>query len=324
MERPQRPERAAVKVAIPAGMREALQPRLDSRIEVSWFHDTESGIGAAADSDVLWIGSPAFGRGEDIERAIEAARRLRWLTTPAAGVEGMPLQAIASRGLTLTNGAGLHAVPIAEFVVMAMLAAAKEFREFVRAQDRSEWMSQPPTLGELQGSSALIVGLGGIGQAIAERLRAFGVEVTGVRRSGAGGSLRPEQWRDRLAGFDWVIIAAPLTGGTTHVIGESELRAMKRTAWLVNIARGGLVDQTMLVRALREGWIGGAYLDVTDPEPLPSESPLWTIPNVIISPHSSALSARLYERVAELFFDNLDRFLSGRPLRNVVDLGAGY
>lgn len=319
-----RAERPPVRVAIPIAMREALQRRLPSGIEVSWFDDTESAIRAAADSEVLWIGFPGSGRREDIERALEAGPHLRWLTTPAAGVDGMPLDAIAKRGLTLTNGAGLHAVPIAEFVVMAMLAAAKDFPEFVRAQDRSEWLNQPPSLGELQGSRALVVGLGGIGQAIAERLRAFGVEVTGVRRSSAEGSLGPDQWRPRLPDFDWVIIAAPLTSGTTHVIGESELRAMKPTAWLVNIARGGLVDQDTLVRALREGWIGGAYLDATDPEPLPSESPLWTMPNVIISPHSSAASTRLTERMAELFLDNLDRFLSERPLRNTVDLRAGY
>jgi phosphoglycerate dehydrogenase-like enzyme len=119
-------------------------------------------------------------------------------------------------------------------------------------------------------------------------------------------------------------LATPLTTGTTHAIGEPELRAMKRTAWLVNIARGALVDHAALVRALREGRIGGAYLDATDPEPLPPESPLWTMPNVIISPHSSAASTRLTERMVGLFLDNLDRFLSERPLRNVVDLEAGY
>jgi phosphoglycerate dehydrogenase-like enzyme len=311
-------------MAIPAGMREALQQGLAGAVEVSWYDGTDSAIHAAADSEVLWIGSTAFGRREDIERAIEAGPHLRWLTTPAAGVDNVPLDAIQKRGLTLTNGAGLHAVPIAEFVVMAMLAAAKRFPEFVRAQARSEWLSQPSALGELQGSRALVVGMGGIGQAIAGRLRAFGVELTGVRRSSAEGSLRPDEWRARLGDFDWVILATPLTTGTTHAIGEPELRAMKRTAWLVNIARGALVDHAALVRALREGRIGGAYLDATDPEPLPPESPLWTMPNVIISPHSSAASTRLIERMVGLFLDNLDRFLSERPLRNTVDLRAGY
>jgi phosphoglycerate dehydrogenase-like enzyme len=313
-----------LELAIPVGMREALEPRLPEGVQVTWFDDTDGAIRAAANSEVLWIGFSAFGRREDIERAIEAGPRLRWLTTPAAGVEGVPLETVERRGLALTNGAGLHAVPIAEFAVMAMLAAAKGFPEFVRAQDRSEWLSPPPERGELQDSRALVVGLGGIGRAIAGRLRAFGVEVTGVRRSGAEGTLGPDQWRPRLADFDWVILAAPLTTGTTHVIGETELRAMKRTAWLVNIARGGLIDHAALVRALREGWIGGAYVDATDPEPLPSESPLWTMPNVIVTPHSSAISTRLTERVVDLFLDNLDRFLSERPLRNLVDLRAGY
>jgi phosphoglycerate dehydrogenase-like enzyme len=311
-------------LALPSTMREALEPRLPDGVDTTWYEDRESALRAAAGAEVLWIGFPAFNSSEAIEKAVNEGRELRWLTTPAAGVDHFPLDAIRRHRLTLTNGSGLHAAPISEYVVMALLAAAKGFGELVRAQDRSEWLSRPPALGDLDGSRALVVGMGNIGGAIAERLRAFGVEVIGVRRSGAGGSLRPDEWRAKLPDFDWVILATPLTADTSQVIGASELRAMKQTAWLANIARGRLVDQPALIEALREGSIGGAYLDANDPEPLPPESPLWNMPNVIITPHSSWASSRLDGKAADLFLDNLDRYRSGNALRNVVDLEAGY
>jgi phosphoglycerate dehydrogenase-like enzyme len=311
-------------LALPSTMREALEPRLPSGIDTSWYDDREGALSAAARAEVLWIGFPAFQSREDIEKAVNEGRELRWLTTPGAGVDQFPLDAIRRHRLTLTNGSGLHAAPISEYVVMALLAAAKGFGELVRAQDRAEWLSRPPALGDLEGSRALVVGMGNIGSAIAERLRAFGVEVTGVRRSGADGSLRPDEWRARLPDFDWVILATPLTADTSGVIGPSELRAMKQTAWLANIARGRLVDQPALIQALGDRSIGGAYLDANDPEPLPPESPLWKMPNVIVTPHSSWASTRLDAKVADLFLDNLNRYRSGNALRNVVDLDAGY
>ncbi len=305
-------------------MREALEPRFPDGVDTGWYEDTEGALRAAAGAEVLWIGFPAFQAREDIEKAVNEGRGLRWLTTPAAGVDHFPLDAIRRHKLRLTNGSGLHAAPISEYVVMALLAAAKGFPDLVRAQDRPEWLSRPPALGDLEGSRALVVGMGNIGSAIAVRLRSFGVEVTGVRRSGAGGALRPDEWRARLPDFDWVILATPLTADTTRVIGPSELRAMKQTAWLANIARGRLVDQPALIGALRDGSIGGAYLDANDPEPLPPESPLWSLPNVIITPHSSWASSRLDGKAADLFLDNLNRYRSGAALRNVVDLEAGY
>jgi phosphoglycerate dehydrogenase-like enzyme len=305
-------------------MRELLGARLPEGIDVTWYGDLEEALRAAGNAEVLWISFPSFKSREHIEKAVDEARQLRWVTTPAAGVDSFPRDAIRGRRLTLTNGSGLHATPIAEYVVMALLAAAKGFPELVRAQDRSEWLSSPPALGELEGSRALVVGMGSIGGAIADRLRALRVEVTGVRRSGAEGSLRPDEWRAHLPSFDWVVLATPLTTGTSHLVGSSELAAMKKTAWVANIARGGLIEHEALVEALRTGSIGGAYLDATDPEPLPPESPLWKLPNVIISPHSSWASTRLDQRAAELFLDNLERYRSGRPLRNLVDLEAGY
>ena len=313
-----------MRVALPAGVREWLGRPLPDGTEARWYEDGDEPAALVGGAEVLWLGFKPFDSAEAVVEAVEAGPDLRWLSTTGAGVEWLPLETIQRHRLTLTNGSGLHATPISEYVLMALLAAAKGFPELVRAQDRSEWLGRPPKLGELQGTRALVVGMGSIGTAIAERLRAFGVEVTGVTRSGRDGSLRPDQWRARLGEFDWVILATPLTAASARLVGASELAAMKETAWLANIARGGLVDQEALVAALRERSIGGAYLDATDPEPLPAESPLWKLPDVILTPHSSWASKSLQRRSADLFLDNLERYRSGRPLRNVVDLEAGY
>jgi phosphoglycerate dehydrogenase-like enzyme len=243
-----------------------------------------------------------------------------------SGRDNHPLELYRERGVLLTNGSGLAAGPIAEALVLAMLAAAKRFPDLVRAQDRAEWLPRPPGLGELQDTRALVLGYGEIGRAAAARLRGFGVEVTGVRRQPVEDPavIGPEDWRPRLAEFDWVLVTVASVAANRHLVGAPELAAMKPGAWILNVTRGWIVDQAALLEALRAGPLGGAYLDVTDPEPLPAESELWRLPNVIVTPHSSWASARFGERAAALFLDNLGRFLTGAPLRNVVDLQAGY
>jgi phosphoglycerate dehydrogenase-like enzyme len=164
-----------------------------------------------------------------------------------------------------------------------------------------------------------------MGKAIAARLTAFGVEVTGVRRSDGPGVLGPNAWRQRLGEFDWVILSAPSTAETAKLIGASELVAMKKSAWLVNMGRGPVIDHAALIAALKSGEIAGAYLDVTDPEPLPTDDPLWALPNVILSMHlSGRAQTGLFDRGARLFLENLDAYRQGRPMRNEVDLSRGY
>jgi phosphoglycerate dehydrogenase-like enzyme len=178
---------------------------------------------------------------------------------------------------------------------------------------------------ELSQSRALIIGMGAIGRAIAERLAAFGVAVTGVRRSPSSepGLIAPDAWRARLGEFDWIVLAAPLTAATRRMIGAEELARMKASAWLVNIARGGLVDQPALIAAAPR--IGGAILDVADPEPAPPDDPIWGVPNLIVTMHMSGnAQTRMWERAAALFLENLERYRAGQPLRNVADLDAGY
>lgn len=311
-----------MKVALPVEFRAQLEA-FPASVAATWYETgAEAAAAVRAGAEVIWVA----GVGSELQDAIAASRQLRWVHTHGAGTERHPLALYRGCDLIFTNGSGVGAVPISEYVVMMMLAAAKRLPELVRAQDRGEWLNVGPGNGELFGARALIVGYGEIGRAIAARLSPFGADVVGVRRRPGGepNVIGIDEWRSRLGEFDWVILSTILTGETRHMIGSGELGLMKRTAWLVNISRGGLVDQTALTRSLESNTIGGAYLDVTDPEPLPADSSLWRLPNVILSPHSSWTSGRFARRSADLFLENLERYRSGKGLRNVVDLEVGY
>ncbi|MGH6782653.1 MAG: D-2-hydroxyacid dehydrogenase, partial [Sphingomonadaceae bacterium] len=184
-----------------------------------------------------------------------------------------------------------------------------------------------PRTTELYESRALIIGYGAIGSAIGERLKGFGVQVTGVKRTPSDDPtiVTPDRWRGLIGDYDWVILAAPSTGETKALIGESELAAMKSSAWLINIARGDVVDQDALISALQRCQLAGAFLDVTTPEPLPTESPLWSMPNAILTSHlSGRAQTKMFQRSAQLFLRNLERYRADEPLENQVDLLLGY
>jgi phosphoglycerate dehydrogenase-like enzyme len=202
---------------------------------------------------------------------------------------------------------------------------AKGYRDVVRAQDRHDWLMDSPGKVELYGSKALLLGYGAIGKLVEERLKAFAVDVTVVRRSPGENTLTPDQWRARLGDFDWVILAVPATLETDGMIGADELAAMKPTATLINIARGSVVDQGALVTALQSGQIGHAFLDVTTPEPLPTDNILWTLPNAHITMHLSGRAQdKMFVRSAQRFLDNLARWERGEPVTPQVDLALGY
>jgi phosphoglycerate dehydrogenase-like enzyme len=214
---------------------------------------------------------------------------------------------------------------IAEYVVMLMLVHAKGYREVVRAQDRHEWLSDSPGKMELAGSRALLLGMGAIGGLVKTRLEAFDVDVVPVRRSAAPGALGPDQWRERLHEFDWVILAVPATPETDAMIGAAELAAMKPSAVLVNIARGAVVDQDALVTALQAKAIGGALLDVTTPEPLPQGHALWSLENAHLTMHlSGRAQSKMFVRSAERFIENCRRYVAGEPLAPIFDPARGY
>jgi phosphoglycerate dehydrogenase-like enzyme len=311
-----------MRILLPSALRDHLGG-LPEGVEPAWYAGYEECRAAVADAEVLWL--DFFGR-RQIESVLREGARLRWVFSRGAGMDRQPLEAYRERGIVLTNGSGLAAGPISESLVLAMLAAAKRFPDLVRAQDRAEWLPRPPGLGELHGSRALVLGYGEIGRAAAARLTGFGVEVVGVRRRPAEDPavIGPGEWRRRLPEFDWVLVTVASTEANRRLVGAAELAAMKPGAWILNVTRGWIVDQAALLDALRAGRLGGAYLDVTDPEPLPADSELWRLPNVIITPHSSWASARFAERSAALFLDNLGRYLAGTALRNRVDLEAGY
>ena len=260
-------------------------------------------------------------------RAIALGTSLKWVTTIYAGLDAFPLQQLKTQGARLTNGVGINATAVAEYALMGMLALAKRLPDIVRAHDRAEWLKDAPGKVELEGSKALIVGYGAIGQRIGRQLKGFGVHVTGVRRapSAEPDMLGPDDWKPRLGKFDWVILAAPATAETARMIGAKELKAMKPTAFLVNIARGTVIDQDALIAALQAGEIAGAHLDVTDPEPLPADHPLWRAPNALVTMHlSGRAQTHMFPRAAALFVENLGRYRRGEKLVNEVDLEAGY
>jgi phosphoglycerate dehydrogenase-like enzyme len=307
---------------LPAMARPLLEAHLPDWLNVRWFASREEALRMAPGAEIGWLDMIDKSA---MAEAIGAATSLKWLSSIYAGVDGMPLDQLRAQGTIVTNGAGINAITIAEYVVMAMLTVAKGYRDVVRAQDAHEWLLDSPGKVELFGSRALLLGYGAIGQLVAERLRAFAVDVTVVRRTPGEGSLAPDQWRTRLSDFDWVILAVPATPETDGMIGADELAAMKSTATLINIARGSVVDQDALVAALTAKRIGAAFLDVTTPEPLPADHLLWTLDNAHISMHLSGRAQTLmFQRSATRFLANLSRWKAGQPLEPMVDLALGY
>ncbi|MDJ0978815.1 MAG: D-2-hydroxyacid dehydrogenase [Erythrobacter sp.] len=310
------------KLAISGLIRPLLEPRFPGDLDVRWFMTKEEAIDAVADAEIGWFD---MNEQDAMAETLLAAKKLKWLNSIYAGLDFLPMDVLIERGITVTNGAGINAITIAEYVVMGMLAMSKGYRDVVRAQDRREWLTDSPGKRELYGSEALLLGYGAIGKLIKPRLEAFDVEVTVVRRTPAEGALTPDQWRGKLGEFDWVILAVPATPETDNMIGADELAAMKRDAVLVNIARGAVVDQEALVAALEAKSIGGAFLDVTTPEPLPAEHPLWGLDNAHITMHLSGRAQdKMFIRSAERFLDNLQKYRRGEPVSPIFDPARGY
>jgi phosphoglycerate dehydrogenase-like enzyme len=303
-------------------IRPLVEGRLPDWVEPRFFQSKEEAMTLAPEAEIGWFD---MYEKRDMAAAITAAAKLKWLNSIYAGIDGLPLDLLQERGTVVTNGAGINAITIAEYVVMGMLTVAKGYRDVVRAQERRDWLMDSPGKVELYGSKALLLGYGAIGKLIEERLKAFAVDVTVVRRSPGPNTLTPDQWRGRLGEYDWVILAVPATPETDGMIGAAELAAMKPTATLVNIARGAVVDQDALVAALDARRIGSAFLDVTTVEPLPVDDPLWSLDNAHITMHLSGRAQdKMFIRSAERFLENLDRWHRGEPVEPRVDLTLGY
>src|SRR6266852_9533503 len=263
------------------------------------------------------------------------AKKLKWIHSTAAGVAQLMYPELRDSGILVTNPSGIFSVPMAEHALGLLIALARNFPDSVRGQDRSRWSQQeiwdkPQHLTELSGRVLLIVGYGSIGRQVAKRAKAFDMRVWGVTRSGAGEGANVEkiiaavQLQEALPGADYVLICAPETAETKHLIGAAEIARMKRGARLINVGRGSLLDEAALVQALESGALGGAALDVAQTEPLPAGSPLWKAPNLFITPHTSGVSDRLWDRQAAILIELLERWFDGRELFNRVDFLRGY
>ena len=271
------------------------------------------------------------------DETLDLAPHLRWIALPSAGADHA-LQAglVRADGPIVTTARGIHAVPISEFVFSVMLLWARHWPQMLALQHAHDWPAQERRAAlmarELHGATLGLVGLGAIGRRVAQLGRCFGMRVVATRRGAAPGETDPDvdallplaQLDALLAQADFVVIAVPSTPATHHLIGAPQLAAMKPSAFLVNIARGTVIDEPALVEALRAGALAGAGLDVFESEPLPAESPLWNMPNVFISPHISGTSPVYSRRFTDLLLDNLARYRAGQPLRNVVSLERGY
>ena len=276
--------------------------------------------------------------GFGISRALfVAAPTLRWVHSAAAGVGAVLFDEMRRSEALLTNSAGVHAVPIAEHVTAGVLhllraldIAGVQQRE--RRWDKAPFVNDASRVRELGDSRVLVIGAGGLGSAIAQRLSAFGASCTGVRRRP---ELGPPAGFDRVVGpdaldveipaADIVVLSAPSTPATTGLLDARRIALLPRGAIVVNVARGALLDESALVNQIERGHLRGAVLDVFSEEPLPASSPLWALPNIVLTPHVSAVSpARFWERELSLFTDNWRRYARGEPLRNLVDKQAGY
>jgi phosphoglycerate dehydrogenase-like enzyme len=290
-----------------------------------------------------WLSSDAF------DRLLARAPHLAWVHSATSGVERALTPASRERGLIVTNARGVFSRPIAEYVMMMILGVSRRLPQLLELQRERTW--QPLEGAELRDVTVGIVGLGSIGRAVGALATAFGCRVVAVRRrpesaDGPGGDGMsgtavdesdrtfgevmldrvggPETLPELLGESDFIVLAAPLTPETEDMINAETLAMVKPGAWLINVARGRLIDERALLRALRDGPLGGAVLDTFRDEPLPPMSSFYDLPNVIVTPHTAWSSGRVLDRSVELFCDNLRRFAKGEPLLNVVDPAAGY
>jgi phosphoglycerate dehydrogenase-like enzyme len=271
---------------------------------------------------------------EGLAEVVNGLPRLRWVHATSAGageqVRKAGLSPEALKRVVITTSSGVHAVPLAEFAILGLLAMAKELPRLIEDQRAKAWPEVRRPFRELSGQTLFLLGLGEIGREVARLGKALGMRTVGFRRTEGP----PPEWVDEVHGpqrlaelagqADAMVVSLPMTEQTAGLVDRATIERLPASCIFVNIGRGGVVDEPALIAALRDRRIAGAVLDVFATEPLPVDSPLWTLPNVLVTPHAVAVSPRENERIAELFADNLRRYLDGRPLRNVVEPGVFY
>lgn len=253
----------------------------------------------------------------ELQELLKVAKRVSWIHTGSAGFDWVMVPEVERRGITVTRSLDVMSIPIAEFVLAAMLHHAKRVPALVDAQARRSW--EPPMHLELRGKTVLVVGVGSIGRRVAGLCKAFGMHVLGVKRDASAHETvdemhPPARLSELLPRAHFVVLCTPSTPETDGMIGEAELEAMREDGYLINVARGSLVDDDALISALVAGSIAGACLDAYECEPLPASSPLWTAPNLLLSPHASYRTPEIRDRVIEEFSANLRRRLAGESV----------
>jgi len=263
---------------------------------------------------------------------LATAPKLRWFQQWGAGADWLlRYPEVAKRDLTITNTSGIHPIQITEHVFATLLAFARQLPKSYAAQKQGEWIKFANNdLFELDGKTMLIVGVGAIGERTAKLAKAFGMRVVGMKRNveeevqDVEKMVKPDALHDVLPEADVIVLTIPLTTDTKNFIGQQELELMKDDACLINIGRGGTIDEDALLEVLKEGKLSGVGLDVFEEEPLPESSALWRQERVLVTPHYAGLSPRYDERAFEIFFENLERYVKGQDLTHVVDKELGY
>lgn len=293
-------------------------------LEFRYAIDPDEYLANVVDAEIIF--SKQFPPG-----TLERGRQLRWIQTGTAGVNHLLEAGIGNYPILLTNARGAHGTPIAEQTLSLMFAFANRLPTLLRGQLTRQWVAKRAIAEkfELAGQTLCVIGLGDIGGTLAQKAKLLGMRVIGVRRTaesfpGLDRQYTPGQLLDALPQADHVALCLPLTNATTAIVGAAELQAMRSTAYIYNVGRGASIEPNALLQALQEGWIAGAGLDCTEPEPLPLDSPLWAMENVILAQHTSGSSPYNSDRITQIFLDNLGRYRRREQLNNIVDLTVGY
>jgi phosphoglycerate dehydrogenase-like enzyme len=298
-------------------------------IDVVESKDKKEALQLIEDGDILYAGFFS-------KELFLAAKRLKWIQTSGAGVEGFLFPEVVNSQVIVTNAGGVHPTPVSEHVIGMMLCFCRKLHVFIRNQTEKKWeraesWTSTEQIWELSGKTLGIIGLGRIGTEIATKAKCLGMKVIATKRdpshtpmTSVDRLIRSADLSELLAESDFTVLSLPLTKETQGMIGEAQLKSMKRTGILINVSRGKIIQEDKLIEALKQGWIAGAGLDTFENEPLPEKSELWNFKNVIITPHIAGLTPYYMERLTNIFCDNLNHFIRNEPMINVVDKTHGY
>ncbi len=301
-----------------------IKERLGDRVEVIKVKDFEKAGAELVDAQVLLTNQM-----EIDQRNLEKMKNLEWIQCVFSGINHFPLSYLKDRGIILTNAKGVHRIQMSEFILSLLLSIVRKSYHYTKAHLAGKW--EPIKIDELYGKTIGFIGVGVIAREAARKLKAFDVRIIGVKNTVEKVEHFDEIYSikemDRLLEqSDFVIILVPLTDETKGMIGEEQFKKMKQTAWFINVARGPVVKEEALIKAVKEGWIAGAGLDVFEKEPLPEDSPIWKLDNVILTPHIAGPTPHYMDRLMEFFVDNLEAFVEGDKgnMVNIIDYDKQY